>query len=621
MVSRRIYFVIAVIMFIIFFLFQFSVVALEIWNDYDKNSYVKDVNQLPGKSDAYQAAAPSEEAAKRMAVYIGETEGTVGNMVNAWALYSKRVLKSYASIAEFGQSEDAAAMTSNLPRMMIIDPSSVNWDEGSAVQSLEGYVRTGVNLVFCSLPDVDVLERNEPLRRLLGIREITAKTTTVAGTHLYEGFLLGGEFIYRTEDAKENRKKQDMDLTFPWYRLTSGTRVYMKGVPEDKSIQSKDFPPVIWEKSFKTASVFAVNGTYMADVTGLGLLSAMETKTKAYTVYPVVNAQNLVVANYPAMAAENSSEMMRRYSQSMKHVMRDIIWPTIVEAQYRNPLGLSCMMAPQFDYGDKNEPDQDLLVYYMKILNEQDAETGISAMNVSNTPIEQKLAADQGFIQKALPDYPFTSFYGGKTDDAAVTTALQQSLLKDVRTVVADYDGSSEILRYVTDTVTEQNTVADGLKYTYRQDFRTKSLETALGYSSVLVDVTRAAYPEDKSHDTWKDIARDMGWDLQYYWKNFKAFSETTVSECDERVRDFLAVDYKDWREGQTIHLDVSGNSGTAWFILRTNSKKIQKIEGGDWEKIEDDAFLIKAEQEHVAITLKQADGFHYIYGSEEEAK
>lgn len=614
MVSRRVYFTIAVIMFIIFFLFLFSVVTLELWNDYDKNSYVEDVDQLPGKNEAYQAAAQSQEKAERTAVYIGDTEGTMGNMVKTWALYSKRALKTYGSIAEFGSGDAGAAKDSAPSEMVILDPSGVNWDDKSAAQSLEKHVKLGKNLVFCSLPDVDDIEENPSLQRLLGIRKITAKSTTVAGTHLYGGFLLGGEVIYKTEDAKENRKKQDMDLTCPSYRLTSGTRVYMKGVPKDKSIQSEDFPPIIWEKSFGTASVFAVNGTYMDDVAGIGLLSAMEAKTKAYTIYPVVNAQNLVVVNYPGMAAENSKEMMRRYSQSMKQVMRDIIWPTIIAAQYRNPLGLSCMLTPQFDYGDKNQPDGDLFIYFMKLLNEQDAEPGLSVINVSHTPVQQKLRADQAFIEKALPDYPFTSLYTGMLDQATVEAALEQDILKEARTVVTNYDGDSEILGYATDTVTEQQTVADGLKYTYRQDLRTKSLETALGYSSVLIDAMRAAYPKDKSDDTWEDIAKDMSWDLQYYWEKFEAFSETTVSECDWRIRNFLALDYKDWQQGGTIHLKVSNRQGRTWFILRTRHKSVKEVQGGDWEQIESGAFLIEAQQEHVAITLKPTGGFQYIY-------
>lgn len=614
MVSRRTYFVIAVIMFIIFFLFQFSTVALELWNDYDKNSYIRDADQLPGKSDAYQAATQDGKPAERMAVYIGEKEGAFGNMVQTWALYSKRTLKMYASVAEF-QMYGSIENTENAPvEMVIIDPKSIDWEMETDVESLEKYVKEGANLVFCSLPDVHVVEKNKRLRKLLGIGKITAKTTTVAGAHLYEGFLLGGEMIYSTDDEEENRKKQDMDLTFPWYHLTSGTRVYMKGVPKDKSIKSTDFPPVIWEKSFGTGSVFAVNGTYMEDITGIGLLSAMEAKTKAYTIYPIVNAQNLVVAGYPAMAAENGEEMMRRYSQSMIQVLRDVIWPSIISTQYRNSLGFSFMMTPQFDYSDKNEPEQDLLVYYMKRLNEQDVETGLSGITISDTPIAQKLEEDQKIMEKSLADYSLLSFYKGKLSEKTVAEALQQDLLKDVRTIVSDYDGDSEILKYVSETVTEQATVVDGLKYTYRQDLRTKSLETALGYSSVLIDVMRAAYPKDKSYDTWKDIAKDMGWDLQYYWKNFEVFSGTTVSKCDERIRNFLAVDYKERRKVSTIYLDIVNNHGTAWFILRTKNQKVSDIEGGECQKIEDGAFLITTNKDTVAITLQPADGLSYIY-------
>ncbi len=613
MVSRRIYFVIAVVMFIVFFLFQASAVTIEMWNDYDTNPYVKDVNELPGKSDAYRADAQGEDAVNRMAVYIGDTENNIGNMVQAWALYSKHFLKTYDSFAAFGRSEDAR--TKNFDSMMvIIDPGGINWEEASAVQNLEAYVQSGMNLVFCRLPDVDVLEKNTPLQQLLGIRGITAKTTTVAGVHLYEGFLLGGEIIYKAADAEEERKKQDMDLTFPWYRLTSGTRVYMKGVPADESVQSEDFPPVIWEKRSENASVFVVNGSYMEDVTGLGLLSAMEAKTKDYTIYPIVNAQNLVVANYPGLAVENDREIMRRYSKSMDQVMRDVIWPTLVEAQSRSSLGFSCMMAPQFDYADKNEPDQDMLIYYMKLLNEQSAEAGISLINVSKTSVTRKLAADEAFMQKALADYRFTSVYAGKEDEDVMTAALQQEFLKDARTVVADYDGSNEILGYVTETATEQRTIANGLKYTYRQDFRTKSLETALGYSSVLVDVMQVAYPQDKSDDTWKDISENLGLDLQYYWKNFQMFSPTTVSECDERIRSFLTADYKDRQEGNTIHLDISGNQGTTWFILRINGNTIKEVDGGEWERIEANAFLIKADQAHIAIALQPVKGSNYIY-------
>lgn len=622
MVSRRNYFIIAVVMGIVFFLFQFSTVAREFWNDYSRNPYVKEADQLPNKSDAY-GVGEGGDAAERVIVYIGEANGSVENTVREWALYAKKTLRTYPSVAEFDAAIQGgnAQADNDAAEMVIVSPTGVSWDNASDIRRLQRCVDSGIDLVFCGLPDVNQVERNEALRSLLGIRRITAKSTTVAGMHLYDGFLLGGESVYKADDEEENGKRQDMELTLPWYRLTSGTQIYMKGIPVNESIKPEGFPPVIWQKSFGSASVFAVNGSYMEDVTGLGILSAMEAKTKDYAIYPVVNAQNLVIANYPGMAAENGSEMTRRYGRSMKYMMRDIIWPDLASNQYWNTLGLSCMMTPQFDYSDGKEPDPEMLIYYMKLLNEQNAEAGLSGINVSNTPIAQKLTADEQFMQETLPEYLFTSFYAGKMDENEVNAALKQDILKDVRTIVADYKEDSELLGYASETVTKQTATADGLAYTYSQDLRTRSLETALGYSSVLVDIMRAAYPEDTGNDTWAEISADLDLDLQYYWENFSAFSETTVSECDERIRNFLTVNYEDRREGNEIHLDVKNSHGTAWFILRTNDQAIQKIEGGDWEKVEKDVFLIQTDRDKVIITLKAADEFKYKYDSEEETE
>lgn len=62
MISRRNYFTITVIMFIVFFLFQFSNVALESWNHYEENSYIIDTEEIPGKSDAYQVNAEDRKS-------------------------------------------------------------------------------------------------------------------------------------------------------------------------------------------------------------------------------------------------------------------------------------------------------------------------------------------------------------------------------------------------------------------------------------------------------------------------------------------------------------------------------------------------------------------------------
>lgn len=313
---------------------------------------------------------------------------------------------------------------------------------------------------------------------------MSEKYAAAVGIHLYEGFLLGGEQIYYAEDEEVNEKKQDMELTFPWYTLESGTKTYMSGIMEE-TVNYMDYPPVIWRNSLKSTFVFAVNGDYMEDASGLGLLSAMSAQTKECEIYPVVNAQNLVMLNYPGLAEENEEEMMRRYSRSSQKVIRDIMWPGIITAYRKNSLGLTAMMALQFDYEDGNMPKQERLIYYMKLLNEQNAETGLSGICISDTKLGDKLREDERFVREGIPNYRFTSFYAGELSEEEIGSVLGNGILADVRTVVEDYHGDSEIIGYVSEQVTKQVALSNGLKYTYREDFRNKCVETALGYSKL----------------------------------------------------------------------------------------------------------------------------------------
>ncbi len=51
MISRRNYFAITIVMFIIVFMFLSTGVITEIWNDYETNSYSMDREILRGKAD------------------------------------------------------------------------------------------------------------------------------------------------------------------------------------------------------------------------------------------------------------------------------------------------------------------------------------------------------------------------------------------------------------------------------------------------------------------------------------------------------------------------------------------------------------------------------------------
>ena len=605
MISRRNYFAITIVMLVVFFMFQSTGVMTELWNDYEVNSYAEDVGGLPGRSGAYQADAEAAgilDVMKETVVYIGT--GKMEEAVQIWASYAKKDMESHASLREYAGT--GWGEQNRTPDMLVIDSASVRWEEREELEYLEGCLEAGCNLIFCNMPEASVIRGNQRIRSLFGIRRVREERAEVDGIHLYDGFLLGGEAVYLASDEKERKERQDMDLTLPWYELEAGTEVYMKGIMEDEGIESEEYPVVIWKNNYRGACVMTVNGTYMQEFGGIGLLSAMSAQMKFYDLYPVVNAQNLVAANFPILAQENEGQLMEVYSRDMQGVMRDVLWPGIMTVYRQNRMGLSCMLALQMDYGDEILPDGEQFAYYMKNLNKEDAEAGISGVNLSGTPLGEKLEADSRFAAERLPDYQFTSFYAGNMRREEIGAAMEEKALSSVRTVITEDTADDEVVGYLSEHVTRQKVLASGFSHTYRDDFRVRCVETMLGYTNVLMDIKEAVYPEGEE-GSWEKLAEDLGWNIRNYWKGFRGFQGTSVSESDMHIRRFLALDYTQQREGQKIYLHVSDPDiqEPVWFILRTHHEAVGEIKGGSFTELEDDVYLLEVDAAEAVITME----------------
>lgn len=613
MVSRRNFISIIAIMLVTFFMFQASNVALDIWNNYEENKYAVDVETLANRTDAFGAGPDGISEVtpwgtdRSCIAYIGGAGRPSAQVVAAWASYAKWELTASPDLAAYRPG-------SRLPELIVLDGALMDWNTSTCRRLLD-YASQGSNIVFASLPDVSAIREITALQELLGIDEIRKDSTEVKEIFLYDGFLLGGAIIYGS-GSSEDAWRQDLNLTMPWYVLGSGTKVYMKGTP-DSPVPTEEHPPIIWRHSVGGAYIFAINGDYMDDAVGVGILSAINYEANAYCLYPVVNAQNLVLANYPGLAAENGKDLSRYYSMSMRGVYRDILWPDITAVYKRSKLGLSCMMAMQFDYDDRALPDAGQFVYYMKLINELHGEVGLSGVQVSDKPITSKLSEDFTFMENAQLEYQFSSFYAGDIDDQDLINALGWPDLASVRTVVRPYDGGVDFFGYETDQVTRQMALVNGLQHTYRSDLRMRSIQTALAYTSILVDAKTLVYPE-RVEDTWGMIARHLTSDVPHRWEAFEKFDGTTVSECDGRIRSFLGMDYTSSYDGTTVQIRHTG-SEPAWFILRTNYQTVDAVKGGRAIRLEDDAFLIAAQEQEVEVTLRVAhDAFARPSGDRE---
>lgn len=511
-------------------------------------------------------------------------------------------------------------------QVLVVDGSKVTSEEEVAVLRREAQM--GVTVIFATLPQSSVIREYRDLRELLGIRAVIADEIPLAGMHLFSGFLLGGEEIYEvTEPGEEER--QDMNPSVPWYTTGAGTKTYMVGTLSDETIeQTVDdeiraqyvgmeeeaaknslLPAILWRNSVDTAKIFCVNGDYLADISAVGILDAMMGETYDYDIYPVINAQNLVIADLPAFVSENEEEMQKRYSQSAQAVYQEIVWPSLTSIASRTGAKMTCMMTPQFTYTDEEEPDGENVTYYLKRLKEEHAEAGLSADSREGIPLSEKIKQDQTFWQTYAPSYRFLSLYA----DGVKSIGEESALPAEIRTVALG-SGASEAVGYLNENVTLQPSTSSGIRHTFLDDFKVKCMETALGYSNITLDLYSVTYPEG-DEDSWEKMSKKIAANLGTYWKAYEAFDATTLTESDVRIRRFLALDYKQQRAGNVITLSLEHREDAAWFLLRLHGEKVTEVAGGSFEEIEDGVYLILAEEDEVSVEVQTGETWQYQDG------
>ena len=593
-------------MFVLLFLFQFSMVVRDSQNTYDINS------DLTARSSDGENAWQKEqidltslaETDRKYVLFVGDASGEMARAADRWCTYAKWNLATCSSMDEVQEQSET------LPGMLILE--SEKYANGSNLKKLEKMVQNNVIIVFGCLEDPETIDHNEELKQFLGIDNVMSQRTELTGVRLFKGFLLGGEVSYETPEEADEKERQDLALEVPWYQVGSGTKTYMMGLLSQSemngTIRNEELPALIWRNGIAGGSVFAVVGDYMKDSTALGLLDGMVTEASEYYLYPVVNAQNLSMVNFPAFADQNSETMAELYGQQVTGIGRDIMWPSLVSIVEKGKMKMTCFMQPQADYEDGAAPDNKDLVFYLKQMKEQNAEAGLSLQYKNAESLNNKLAQDAEFFRKSGSSYRYGAAFVEEQNLNTVQEELNTEMLKDVSTLVCEYTEAEPVVSYYTDEVTLQTVTSDGMNYHYSDDIRMRSIQSALGYTNVMLNMQDIFWPE-RDTDRWQIMQKHFSSNLLTYWKNFTVFDSTTLSESNVRTRTFLNLDFSQSRSEDEITLQTS--QAGSWFVLRTHGEEIADIEGGTQTKIEEGAYLICTEDTTVKIQVKTA-GLHY---------
>ncbi len=601
MLSKRVYFTVSSLMMLVLFMFQFSGIIRKKYNNFDENKYaVSEKNDL-NNNNVFTVLTDEDKVVKSISgyiVYIGDINTKTGNTVYEWCNYTKRNLLVYKTVSQYHRYNE------KYPDAVLIDSDYVNID--SDIDTFSLLTDYGINLVFCTLPSYSAISENQRFEQLCGISP-HRESVNASGLKLYSGFLFGGEAWYTKENDPDG-KFQNMKLTMPWYNTSNATKTYMSAVVESEDgskIDNEDQPAVIWRKSHDHAYVFCINGDYIKDISGMGILTAIMSESKDLDIYPVVDSQSVIVNNFPMFSFENDDAVEKYYLRNTSSLLENVIWPDISNLAESTGARFTFMAAPQINYSDNNLVSVREMDYFFRLFSEISSEAGLTTTRDDATSIDEKLTADAGIFSNYLSNYKFTSIIARK-DELENVLSSKNSLIDDVNTIVTDSQdyGGTKLFSYVNDNVINVECPVTSDKYTYSDDFRQRCFQTALAYTNIEFNMTGVCNPDDEK-ELWNEEIKSKSTALTSYMKNSKMFTKCSISQADKRIREFMAADYSYKQNSSYVSLDITGAQETARFIVRLRTGEVENVSGAVCTKVEKGVYLITAQSKHVEMTIK----------------
>lgn len=582
-------------------MFQLTQVYYENIAEIDHNDFISE--QVVSGADAWKPevldlADPDLES--RYILFFGDANGEIGHAVEQWCMYTKRNLVTCESLNSF------SGKIGRNQEYVLVESGCLDLEQD--LDALDKFADAGVSIVFCDLPDAAQIGQNPRLQEMLGIRAIAQERMTAEGIRLFSGFLLGDEASYYADDDAADLKKEDLEM--PWYQLNAGAQTYMVGLLDeqsknDESITQENLPALMWSYSNGNSKIFAVNGDYLHGNTGVGFLAAIDAKMSEYSLYPVLDAQLLTIANYPSLTDENPKVMRELFSSGMIQAGRDVIFPQLVATAEQTDFTLSCMLQMQYNYVDFVSPEIAAFKSYLLLMKKADAEVGLSLDRYAETALSEKLAEDLWFLENANSKYQYGAVYSTKDSFADIvgTNALPES----VRTVVTAQQADLDLISFGNDRITVQTVTNHAGTHGFREDLYMRSAQTALGYTNVLLDLNKVFWPTEND-PTWEALSKQYADDLYIYWRNFQTFEDVTVSQCDQKIRQLLTMDYDHVRKENVIYLEVENLETSSSFVLRLHHMMPEYVSGGTCIRLEDGIYLIRATDTNVEIHLTNSN-------------
>ena len=492
----------------------------------------------------------------------------------------------------------------------------LSWDK------VISYVENGGSAAVLSKLNTRQETEENSLAKLypLGVRELDGDLNTT-GLSLQSNFMIGGRGFEIPEGKAYQTDTTKVELSADAY----------------VHIRSAEGEPLLWENQVGGGRFYVYNGALRDDKTNIGIMTSLIAHCGDEGVYPVLNAKLFYIDDFPAPVPEgNFDKIYDELGVSTVAFFRDIWWPYM--RQCAEEYGLKYTGLIIESYGDQVKgpfkPTQgraarDNLIVYGRELLDMGGELGLHGYNhqslavegynqdklgyevwESQADMEEAMRELRRYIHEVYPDYEFTTYVPPSDILSPEGHAAVKAAFPELLTYSSLYDGLYEERAYYQDFERNEDgtheipRVSSGYAPSKAEIWDEISVINYIGVFSHFVHPDELFYEESKDL-TWGDMATGFQAFMAEVSNRFPWLRPTTAFEATVSMDDCIDMDYYVERHNEKMRFHCQNQKNPLYFILRTK-REVEKAEGMTWEKIDDDAYLLKADESEAVIYWKE---------------
>lgn len=274
--------------------------------------------------ESYDLAAEWESEEPEFAVVCGQQiNAEETNEITALVSNLKKTYKVFPIVEDITDAQAQFVST--------IIVTADTWEQVGNVDKLFQYAQEGVTVIF---PHLMMGHNAEALNKTLGVLNIGESTEI-------KGILLSDKLMVQDAIHHDN-------LTCSVSRVTVDSRCSKLMVEwSDEEKEQKDLIPLLWEKRHGSGAFYVVNGDFLNERYGMGVLTGLLSCANDVFVYPVVNAKVNLLDSFPQLDNPYEDRLQAMYSRDSNMFVRDVVWPYMVKLCEMNELVITAHLENQ----------------------------------------------------------------------------------------------------------------------------------------------------------------------------------------------------------------------------------------------------------------------------------